>query len=91
VLQRFDVIAQVSNALPDRGLIVVFEILKNGAPHGHFRRAVGGKARAETKDVPDICGREFAAVAFRKSGEIGHARAQRWSSGAAAFAVGAVA
>ncbi len=74
LLEGFEIVAKILDALADGGLVVVVQILKDGTPNGHLLGTVGGKARTETKGVEDVLIREFSVVAFGERGENqGHA------------------
>lgn len=91
MLNGFEIVAKIFDALANGGFVVVFEILENGAPDGHFGGAVSGEAGTKTKHAFDIFVRELIVVALGKSGEVRDAHVERGSGGAAALGVGAVA
>jgi hypothetical protein len=66
-LNGFEVFAEVLDALPDSRFVVMFEVLEDGSPYGHRRRAMQGEAEAEAKNVRDIFFRELSAMLLRES------------------------
>jgi hypothetical protein len=91
LLEGFQILTQIPNALAHGSFIIVFEILKNGAPHWHFLRSMRVETWAKTDSTLDVLKREFTTAALCESGEIRYARVERRSGRAVAFGVGAVA
>src|SRR5215472_3836362 len=91
LLEGFQILAQIPNALAHGTFIIVFEILKNRAPHWHFLRSMRVETWPKTDSALDVLKREFTTAALCESCEIRHARVERRSGRAVAFGVGAVA
>src|SRR5579859_694338 len=91
LLHGFDVVAQIADALADRGLVVVFKVLKNRAPDRHLGRAMRGKAGTKAQHALHVLERKLAVVTLCESSQVGNACIERGSGRTAAFAVGTVA
>lgn len=71
LLNRFEVIAQILDALAHRGFIVIFEILEEGPPHRHLGGTVSRKAGSESQDIGDIFFGKGSAVSPGEYCEVG--------------------
>ena len=70
---------------------VLFDLMEDGTPDGHFARAVRGDYVVAGDDSADAIRWEFAVVHLRQDGEIGDRRFQSGGGGTVAFGILAVA
>ena len=86
-LDRLDIVAKICDALVNCRFVVVFDVLKDGAPHGHFGRTMSREARAKPKDAHNVVIRKFAEVALGEGSEVRHPPSQCRRGRAAAFTI----
>lgn len=90
-LDRLDIVAKICDALAHSRFVVVFKVLKDGAPHRHFDGTMCREARAKPQHAHNVVVGIFAEMALGEGGEIRHPSSQCGGGWAVAFPIRPVA
>jgi hypothetical protein len=71
LLNGFEVVAQVLDALADSRFVMLFHVLEERSPYRHFGGSMRGKAETEAENVCNVFLRECSSVPLGQSRQVG--------------------